>query len=69
MELSRREFLKASGAGMGGLVLLGAMDSGKPPPRPSRLVSSPLVKHTLSAVTVVLVVALSRPRLRMGSRY
>lgn len=26
MELSRREFLKASGAGMGGLVLLGAMD-------------------------------------------
>jgi len=27
MELSRREFLKASGAGMGGLVLLGAMGS------------------------------------------
>ena len=28
MELSRREFLKASGTGMGGLVLLGAMGSG-----------------------------------------
>jgi len=31
MELSRREFLKASGAGMGGLVLLGAMGSEKVP--------------------------------------
>ena len=31
MELSRREFLKASGAGMGGLVLLGAVGSEKVP--------------------------------------
>jgi formate dehydrogenase major subunit len=33
MELSRREFLKTSGAGMGGLVLLGAIGSNKTPPR------------------------------------
>jgi formate dehydrogenase major subunit len=42
MELSRREFLKASGAGMGGLVLLGAMDSGKPPPQTIPLNKQPL---------------------------
>ena len=37
MDLTRREFLKTSGAGMGGLVLLGSMDwnfsNGKTPPK------------------------------------
>jgi len=39
MELSRREFLKASGAGMGGLVLIGAMGAkdGAPTPGAFRL--------------------------------
>ncbi len=42
MELSRREFLKASGAGMGGLVLLGTMGSdGKNVPKAIPLKKQP----------------------------
>ena len=42
MELSRREFLKASGAGMGGLVLLGAMGSDGTVPKAIPLRKQPL---------------------------
>ena len=42
MELSRREFLKTSGAGMGGLVLLGAMGSDRKVPKAIPLQKLPL---------------------------